>query len=713
MQVPQFSLYVKKEELVVTLIKVPPPLVSLTAEELALYQTFHSTLFTQVLATAGPRLQPLFPTASSNFLVVPLQSMATFNSPIHFLDSDMAQHFAAMAEEKPLVDSWPHVLVEKFVGALVSKKYHTELTKHGQKQLYEVQSINRSESPTSPFPEAKVAATYAQYFKQKYNFTFTDISQPSLTCRPVGMGAKSLILTVSNYEASDGRQRDGIPQRSETIKLFPEQCQIYPLSASYWKLCRCVPSILKRLQSLLLVDELSSEVSSLTGIGVVPAGFEITTKTCLRGTQDPSAGRLSTRAYWVDGAEEMEAAVSHLEEIAAECNVPRKPDNGLLLQAITAASANDSINLERLESLGDSFLKLVTSVDLFCSRQGSHEGRLSTARMRRISNFNLYYLAVQKGITRMILSRPFDPLNTWVPPSFCYSESPTNLPLVASPNELPEETRNFLYQKVADKGVADCVEALIGAYVVAGGIEAGLKFLQWLGLKLETPCKSPKRPKIVGDEMPSMPLFFNPLLLQNSSAVFTAYCSPPPPSVLQGGDNVDQGIMKMTSTCHILMEKLQWTFQDRALLLQALTHPSYIKNRITDSYQRLEFLGDAILDYLITCHVYYRFPKFTPGQITDMRSALVNNFTFAKIAVTKLGIHQFLKHDSPALFRQISEFVDAIQRHSKAEGRDIFGLPEPQNSTVNGISRNVDDFYISLCHPRNLCCWRVCPCKWI
>ena len=45
-----------------------------------------------------------------------------------------------------------------------------------------------------------------------------------------------------------------------------------------------------------------------------------------------------------------------------------------------------------------------------------------------------------------------------------------------------------------------------------------------------------------------------------------------------------------------------WT--DKSYLLQAFSHASFYPNRLTDCYQRLEFLGDAVLDYLITRHLY-------------------------------------------------------------------------------------------------------------
>ncbi len=47
-----------------------------------------------------------------------------------------------------------------------------------------------------------------------------------------------------------------------------------------------------------------------------------------------------------------------------------------------------------------------------------------------------------------------------------------------------------------------------------------------------------------------------------------------------------------------LERKLDYTFADKTLLVEALSHPSYFPNRLTDSYQRLEFLGDAVLGSL-------------------------------------------------------------------------------------------------------------------
>ena len=89
-------------------------------------------------------------------------------------------------------------------------------------------------------------------------------------------------------------------------------------------------------------------------------------------------------------------------------------------------------------------------------------------------------------------------------------------------------------------------------------------------------------------------------------------------------------------------------FKDRSYLLQAFAHASYYPNRLTDCYQRLEFLGDAVLDYLITRHLFEDCRQHSPGALTDLRSALVNNTIFASLAV-KWKFHKYFKHFSPGL----------------------------------------------------------------
>lgn len=72
--------------------------------------------------------------------------------------------------------------------------------------------------------------------------------------------------------------------------------------------------------------------------------------------------------------------------------------------------------------------------------------------------------------------------------------------------------------------------------------------------------------------------------------------------------------------------------------------------------QRLEFLGDAVLDYLITVHMYNKHPGMSPGKLTDLRSASVNNDCYAQSAV-KVELHKHILHGSQALHQHIAKTI--------------------------------------------------------
>lgn len=94
------------------------------------------------------------------------------------------------------------------------------------------------------------------------------------------------------------------------------------------------------------------------------------------------------------------------------------------------------------------------------------------------------------------------------------------------------------------------------------------------------------------------------------------------------------------------------TFQEKSFLVQALTHASYSSNQLTESYERLEFLGDAVLDFLVTTHLFTVMGKVNPGKLTDARSALVNNNLLAGLVVDR-GLHTFLLNFAPELHHKV------------------------------------------------------------
>ena len=96
-----------------------------------------------------------------------------------------------------------------------------------------------------------------------------------------------------------------------------------------------------------------------------------------------------------------------------------------------------------------------------------------------------------------------------------------------------------------------------------------------------------------------------------------------------------------------LQSRLGHTFHDAALLQLALTHPSIAHELGTamQTNQRLEFLGDAVLQLILTRELFEKFPAFGEGPLTKARAKLVNRQALAgRAAQLELGRHLLMSH---------------------------------------------------------------------
>jgi ribonuclease-3 len=95
-------------------------------------------------------------------------------------------------------------------------------------------------------------------------------------------------------------------------------------------------------------------------------------------------------------------------------------------------------------------------------------------------------------------------------------------------------------------------------------------------------------------------------------------------------------------------QALGLVFTDKSLLLRALTHRSYLNEHPDFGFEdneRLEFLGDAVLDFVTGEYLYHRFPEMAEGPLTSLRSALVRRETLARFARHfDLGLHLLMGH---------------------------------------------------------------------
>lgn len=92
----------------------------------------------------------------------------------------------------------------------------------------------------------------------------------------------------------------------------------------------------------------------------------------------------------------------------------------------------------------------------------------------------------------------------------------------------------------------------------------------------------------------------------------------------------------------VLEDRLGHRFRDRKLLETALTHPSFGGDHHVPHYQRLEFLGDAVLELAVSRYLYYELPEVDEGKLTRIRAALVREESLNR-AAQRIGLGEFIR----------------------------------------------------------------------
>lgn len=92
----------------------------------------------------------------------------------------------------------------------------------------------------------------------------------------------------------------------------------------------------------------------------------------------------------------------------------------------------------------------------------------------------------------------------------------------------------------------------------------------------------------------------------------------------------------------VLEDRLGHRFRDRKLLETALTHPSFGGDHHVPHYQRLEFLGDAVLELAVSRYLYFELPEVDEGKLTRIRAALVREESLNR-AARRIGLGEFIR----------------------------------------------------------------------
>ncbi|KAG8988080.1 Dicer-like protein 1 [Tulasnella sp. 427] len=282
------------------------------------------------------------------------------------------------------------------------------------------------------------------------------------------------------------------------------------------------------------------------------------------------------------------------------------------VEALTLPLVCAGYDYQRLETLGDSCLKLATTVHVFNRYPHKHEGQLSPMRRNSISNIYLRGRALQKNLYLFMSGERVLDGRLWTPPSAEVTYDPRGRPLTKQ--ELPR------------KALQDCMEATLGVAWLTGGMELVLKVGTELNLCFGGTVPWPER---------------------------YARQSREPPS-------------EVPPALRSLMEKLDYQFNDLWLLTEALTHPS-CPAKETPSYNRLEFYSEALVDLFVIKHLFPKFPNAPPGKLTWTRSAAVNNATLAAVAVKELSLDKYVLHGAPTLEQATSTARRELEAMSYAD----------------------------------------------
>lgn len=437
-----------------------------------------------------------------------------------------------------------------------------------KKGFYFIANVVNEKNGHSQYEESRTLS-YMEHLNEKFGIQLKYPEQPLLQAKPL----------FSLHNLLHNRRQDEYASNhldEYFICLPPELCQlkIIGFSKEIGSSISLLPSLMQRLENLLVAIELRNELSVS-----FPEGSEV------------SAFRV--------------------------------------LEALTTERCQEGFSLERLEILGDAFLKYAVARHLFLLHGTLDEGQLTKKRSNVVNNLNLFKLACKRNLQVYIRDQTFDPSQFFALgrpcPVVCNGETEKNIHAETlndgvnrtNPSEVRCSKGHHWLQK---KSVADVLEALVGAFIVDSGFKAATAFLRWIGIQ-------------VGFE----------------ASQVTDVCTASTRHVRLAAQ-INVGALEAS---------LGYQFLHRGLLIQAFVHPSYNKHG-GGCYQRLEFLGDAVLDYLITSYLYSVYPKLKPGQLTDLRSMFVNNQAFANVAVDR-SLQKFLISDSSGLSKAINKYVDFTQ----------------------------------------------------
>ncbi|KAL9089736.1 MAG: hypothetical protein Q9159_002383 [Coniocarpon cinnabarinum] len=299
-------------------------------------------------------------------------------------------------------------------------------------------------------------------------------------------------------------------------------------------------------------------------------------------------------------------------------------------------------NYERLEFIGDTFLKMATTIATWLRNVGKDEFWLHADRLGLLCNVNMFNNAQSNDFVKYIRSKGFS-RRTWYP---------EGLTLLKGKGATRSDTETGKNQNLSEKTIADVCEAMIGAALVSH-VTTGREDTD----KFDNAVKAVTAFVSSTDSMTHD--------MQTWDDYRKAYQIPT--SYSEACTAVELNKAERVEKIH------PYKFKHVKLLTSAFTHPSYPRQWAkAPNYQRLEFLGDSLLDMTAVKFLFDTYPTKDPQWMTEHKMAMVSNKFLAALCAM-LGLGKYLDHHSNALSGQFTTFHHEYDEAEREAQRDAQG----------------------------------------
>ena len=383
--------------------------------------------------------------------------------------------------------------------------------------------------------------TYYEYYYNKYNIKVPD--------SPFMIKVKNS-YTLSNHQFPNinNSQNTGVnKKKQQELFISPHVAYILPFHITYLKVSNLIPSVFYKLEHI-------------------------------------------TRS--IDVSRQLDICISSSSSL------------NKITQALMHAESLECMNYERLEFLGDSFLKYAVGLYLFLKNPTWNEGQLSIKRSALVRNSFLCQISQKYELPEKTCMKHLHPQ------LFCAKYMDCELMTKVHSMDFEE---NWSFEKwngermISNKNVADLIESLIGSVYSIDGEQGAFKLL----IKLE--------------------------IIEPLQPLLTQFTIPP-----------YLGQLAQIKQCE---STLKYQYQQPSLFYQS-TQLHTLK------FDRLEYLGDGVMDFCCALYGYINFPMDMPNKLTQFKQSLVENVAFSR-ACFKLRLFQFCRSNTSA---NEQEFFNNLQQ---------------------------------------------------